>query len=123
MRDHHQLTAFKLTDALVIDTYKITATFPREELFGLTSQMRRAAASAPTNIVEGCARHTLASYLNFLDIAYGSLKELHYQYTIAVRLNYIELIEFENYELKLIETEKVLAALIRSLRNKRPPKS
>jgi four helix bundle protein len=121
MRDHNKLTAFKLADDLVIHTYRVTAKFPKEELFGLTSQMRRAAASAPTNIVEGCARESQASYLNFLDIAYGSLKELHYQYTIAVRLDYIEQKEFENYELKLIETEKVLAALIRSLRGKRPP--
>ena len=123
MRDHNKLTAFKLADDLVIHTYRITAKFPREELFGLTSQMRRAAASAPTNIVEGCARESQANYLNFLDIAFGSLKELHYQYTIAVRLEYIEQKEFENSELKIIEAEKVLAALIRSLRKKRPPNS
>lgn len=123
MRDHNKLTAFKLADDLVIVTYKITAKFPKEELFGLTSQMRKSATSAPTNIVEGCARESQATYINFLDIAFGSLKELHYQYTVAVRLDYIEQQEFNHCELKLIEAEKVLAALIRSLRNKRPPKT
>ena len=79
MRDHTKLKAFQLADELALQTCILTRTFPREELFCLTSQMRRAAISAASNIVEGCARHTEADYVHFLDVAYGSARELQYQ--------------------------------------------
>jgi len=78
--------------------------------------MRRAAVSVPSNIVEGCARESQTEYLRFLEIAFGSLKELNYQYTLACRLDYIEKTKINEYELKIIETEKVLGALIRALK-------
>ena len=79
MRDHKKLRAFELADEVAVLVYRITAGFPREELYGLTSQMRRAAVSVPSNIVEGCTRDSQKDYLRFLYIAFGSLKELHYQ--------------------------------------------
>ena len=78
-----------MADDLVIKVYKATRTFPREEQFGLTSQMRRAAVSVPANIVEGSFRRGEAEYLNFLNIALGSLAEVGYYLDLTHRLNYI----------------------------------
>ena len=71
MRDHTKLRAFELADSLALEMYRVTSGFPRHEQFGLTQQMRRAAVSCASNIVEGCARNTHADYLRFLDMAYG----------------------------------------------------
>ena len=114
MRDHTKLRAFELADEVALLTYKFTVAFPREEQFGLTSQMRRAAVSVPSNIVEGCARDKTADYLRFLDIAFGSLRELDYQTSLATRLGFMPA-ETELHS-RLTEASKVLAALIRSLR-------
>jgi four helix bundle protein len=116
MLDHTKLRSFELADELVFLIYQVTAGFPREELFGLTSQIRRAAISIPSNIVEGCARNSEAEYLRFLNIAFGSLRELHYQLGLANRLGFIGDQEFSLIETKVIETEKVLNGLIRALR-------
>lgn len=89
MRDHSKLKAFQLADRLALRTYSVTASFPKHELFGLTSQMRRAAVSICCNIVEGCARHTEADFLRFLNMAYGSARELEYQASLAKRLGYV----------------------------------
>ena len=83
MRDHTKLRAFELADELVVLIYQVTKGFPKEEVYGLTSQMRRAAVSIPSNIVEGCARESQSEYLRFLEIAFGSLRELNYQYGLA----------------------------------------
>ncbi len=117
MRDHTKLGAFELADEVVIDVYKVTGDFLKDEQYGLTSQIRRAAVSVPSNIVEGCARDSQADYLRFLHIAFGSLKELHYQLHLSTRLEFLANEQFLKIKPKLIETEKVLNGLIRSLRN------
>ena len=116
MRDHKKLKAFELADEVALWIYRITTEFPKEEMYGLTSQMRRAAVSVPSNIVEGCARASQADYLRFLFIAFGSLKELHYQLGLSVRLGYLKSHDPSLLEQKIVETEKVLNGLIRSLR-------
>jgi len=115
MRDHNKLRAFELADKLALNVYKITNKFPREELFCLTSQIRKSAVSVPSNIVEGCARESEKEYLHFLVIANGSLRELHYQFGLAQRLGFIEGVS-EDFESLFNETELVLGGLIRSLR-------
>ena len=116
MRDHTKLRAFELADELVILIYRATRAFPKDEIYGLTSQMRRAAVSVPSNIVEGCARESQAEYLRFLEMAFGSLRELHYQFGLARRLGYADAVDVPECDSKMVETEKVLGALIRSMR-------
>jgi four helix bundle protein len=117
MRDHTKLRAFGLADDVAVLIYSITAGFPREEVYGLTSQMRKAAVSVPSNIVEGCARESTTEYLRFLEIAFGSLRELHYQFSLSKRLNFCTGTETAECESKIVEAEKVLNSLIRSLKN------
>lgn len=116
MRDHRKFRAFELANQVALETYRVTRRFPKEELYGLVSQMRRAAVSVPSNIVEGCARETDAEYVRFLDIAFGSLRELSYQFSLAQRLGYAEKTDADSFAAKLNENEKVLGALIRSRR-------
>jgi len=110
------LRTFELADELVLAVYAATMTFPREELFGLTSQLRHGAVSIASNIVEGCARHTHADYLRFLDIAYASAREVAYQVSVAHRLEYMPVAEFDALSGRCDETARVLAGLIQSLR-------
>lgn len=117
MRDHKSLKAFEMADSIAIETYRLTASFPKEEMYGLTAQMRRATVSVPSNIVEGCSRETQADYKRFLEIAFGSLKELHCQISLATRLGYIVGSNAQDFEAKLGEAEKVLGALVRSQRS------
>ena len=116
MRDHTKLRAFELADEVAVLVYRVTAGFPKEEMFGLTSQMRRAAVSVPSNIVEGCARDSEADYLRFLNISFGSLRGLHYQLNLSKRLGFMSNEDSSLVEPKVAETEKVLNGLIRSLR-------
>ena len=117
MRDHTKLRAFELADEVALLAFRVTAGFPREELYGLTSQVRRAAVSVPSNIVEGCARDSQADYLRFLYISFGSLRELHYQLSLSKRLGFLRNQDSSLIEPKIIETEKVLNSLIRALRD------
>ena len=120
MRDHTKLRAFQLADALALAVYQATTDFPKHEQFGLTQQLRRAAVSVASNIVEGCARHTQADYLRFLDMAYGSVCEVQYQVSLAVRLGYLKDHHAGLLKDACVETSKVLNGLIRSLRSTSP---
>ena len=121
MRNHEKLKAFELADQAALMTYKVTSSFPKDEAYGLTAKMRRAAVSIPSNIVEGCARSTQQEYCRFLDIAFGSLRELMYQFSLASRLGYVSPESITSMDANLSETERVLSALIRSFRRTTPP--
>ena len=116
MRDHTKLRAFELADELAVSVYNSTRAFPKDELFGLTSQMRKAAVSCASNIVEGSARNSESDYLRFLDMAYGSVREVEYQASLAHRLGYLAADAYPSLRDRCVETSKVLGALIRSLR-------
>jgi len=89
MRDYTKIEAWRLADDLNVEIYRQTQDFPREELYGLTSQLRRAASSVAANIVEGSARETQRDYLHFLHIARASLAETQYFLHLASRLGYL----------------------------------
>ena len=88
--NHKDLEVWKRSMDLAIEIYNLSKRFPRNESFGLTSQIRRAAVSVPSNIAEGAARKGDKEFLQFLDISLGSLSELETQYLIAIRLAFVE---------------------------------
>ena len=118
MRDHTKLRAFQVADQLVVAVYAASRSFPRAEQFGLTSQIRRAAVSIASNIVEGCARSSEMEYLRFLELAYGSAREVEYQDGVCTRLGYLEPTAAGGLAQKCAETSKTLAALIKAIRKR-----
>jgi len=97
---------------LVTEIYKITKKFPKEELYGLTSQMRRSAISIPSNISEGSRRKTEKDFAHFLTISFGSGAELETQIKIAKNLEFVSIEEYSNISEKLDEVMKMLNVLI-----------
>ena len=89
MRDYTRIEAWRLADDIAVAVYEATRGFPKEEVYGLTSQLRRAAYSAPANIAEGASRDSKRDYLHFLYIARGSLNEAQYFVHLARRLKYL----------------------------------
>lgn len=86
MRDPDKLTVFQIADALAGEVYSVTNAFPPAEKYGLTNQIRRAAVSVPSNLVEGCSRESVVEFRRFVEIALGSAMELHYQLGFALRM-------------------------------------
>lgn len=116
-KPHKKLDLWKNAIELVLQVYEVTKSFPREEEFGLKSQLRRAAVSVPSNISEGLTRATRKDKLHFLNIAQGSLSELDAQLEISQRLTYID--EQQATKIGEVQTavESLLSGLIRSLRH------
>jgi four helix bundle protein len=110
------LRAFQFADALAVSVYQHTRTFPREEMFGLTSQMRRAAVAAAANIVEGAARAGEAEYRHFLNQAFGSLREVGYYISLATRLGYLSVEQSSVLDQQYTDAASVLSGLISALR-------
>ncbi len=115
-RDFKNIKAWQYADDLAVFTYSKTKSFPREELYGITSQLRRAAVSVPANIAEGASREHKKEYLNFLYIARGSLAETEYLLHLANRLKYLQDDDYKKLENIRKETAKTLHGLINSVR-------
>ena len=114
-RPHKKLELWKESMELVRLIYEITKSYPKEEEFGLKSQLRRAAVSVPSNVSEGLTRKSKADKLHFLNIVNGSLSELDAQLEISLMLKYIDDEIFSTSETKLVKVEKLLSGLISSL--------
>ena len=117
MRDHKELDVWKAGIDLVTEIYSVTLSFPKEELYGLASQMRRAAVSIPSNIAEGAARKSENEFVQFLFVALGSASELETQVIIAEKLHYLS--STEALFTRIDSVKKMLNGLIRHYRNKR----
>jgi len=117
-KPHKKLDAWKESINLVILVYELTRQFPKNEIFGLISQLRRAVISIPGNVAEGAARQTRREFVQFLYIARGSLSEVDTYIEIAQRLGYIERGAIAMVEKKLVDVDKIITGLIQSLKRK-----
>ena len=116
MRNFRDLKVWEKSHQLTLLVYEVSKTFPKAEVYGLTAQIRRASASIPTNIAEGCGRSTAADFARFLQIAMGSASELEYQLLLAYDLDFLGPSEYESLTHKTVEVKKMLASFIKKLK-------
>lgn len=116
-RDFRNIRAWQFADDLTVLVYSKTKKFPKEELYGVTSQIRRAAVSVPTNIAEGASREHKREYLHFLYVARGSLSETEYLLHLSRRLEYFDDADYHELNKLREDTGKLLHGLIRSVKS------
>lgn len=123
MKGFRELQVWQKSHALVLKLYRVTRSFPADERFGLTSQLRRAARGVPTNVAEGCGRSTDAELARFADIACGSASEVEYELLLAHDLEYIDKKTYAALTKDLFEIKRMLVAYVRYLRHPTPKAS
>jgi four helix bundle protein len=116
MKDFRDLKVWEKSHQFVLSLYAATATFPREEMYGLTSQLRRAVVSVPTNIAEGCGRGTDADFARFLQIAMGSACEAEYLLLLSRDLTYLGEAHYHRAAVAVTEIKRMLSALMQTVR-------
>ena len=116
MKDFRSLKVWEKAHELALKIYQITELFPKQEIYGVTSQIRRAAVSIPTNIAEGCGKDTDPELKRFLLIAMGSSSELEYLLLLVHDLKYIEEENYQSLQEQLIEIRKMLNSFIQKLK-------
>jgi len=116
VKDFRELKIWQRSHALTLAIYHATKSFPKEELFGLTSQMRRSGASIPANIGEGCGRDGDPELKRFLTIALGSACELDYHVLLAMELGYIPAVNAQALALEILELRRMLGGFIQKLK-------
>jgi four helix bundle protein len=116
MRSFRDLKVWEKSHQLTLLVYKETAHFPKEELYGLISQIRRACSSIPANIAEGSGRQTNNDFARFLQIAFGSACELEYHLLLAYDLKMLSLEDYKQLENLLLEVKKMLTSFIQKLK-------
>ena len=119
MKDFRTLKVWEKSHRLVLVIYKATKPFPKNELYGITSQLQRAAVSVPTNIAEGCGKDSDAELGRYFKIAMGSSSELEYLLLLAHDLSYITDDQYNNLQNNLVEVRKMLNAFIQRLKANR----
>jgi four helix bundle protein len=115
LRNYKELKVWKKAYALCLQIYEVTKDYPREEKFGLSSQMRRAGVSVPSNIAEGYGRKSTKQYIQQLYVSYGSICEMETQLLLSKDLYYLKEDKFQEINTVISEVERMLKALIRSL--------
>ena len=115
IKSHRDLIAWKKAIDLTVDVYRVTKAFPSDERFGLTSQIRRASSSVPANIAEGQGRRSKREFVQFLCHARGSLLELDSHLELALRLEYIDKLNFSGLREQVDEVGRIINGLVRSL--------
>lgn len=116
MKGFRDLKVWHKSHQLTLGIYQTTALFPKEELYGLTSQIRRASASIPANIAEGCGRGTDADFARFLQIAMGSASELEYHLLLARDLGFLNCLQHEKLNSQVTEVKRMLVSFIQKLK-------
>ncbi|MGB7874120.1 MAG: four helix bundle protein [Anaerolineales bacterium] len=116
MRDFRKIQVWERAHQFALQVYKITSSSPKEELYGLTSQMRRAAMSIPSNIAEGCGRDTQTELARFIHIASGSASELEYQLILAHDLGYIRDELYPNLNAEINEIKRMLVGFEKAVK-------
>ncbi|AOY80250.1 MULTISPECIES: four helix bundle protein [Moorena] len=116
MRDFKKLKVWEKAHHLTLSVYKATQVFPKEELYGLTSQIRRSSASIPANIAEGCGRNGKAELARFLHIAMGSASELEYHLLLAYNLNLLKAKDYEFLAAEVTDIKRMLTSFIQKLK-------
>lgn len=119
MKDFRQLKVWEKSHQLALTVYKATKGFPKEELYGLTSQIRRSSMSIPTNIAEGCGRNTDADFARFLQMAIGSASETEYQLILARDLDFLPKDVYGKLRTEIGEGKRMLASLLKTIRTNR----
>lgn len=114
--DFHELKVWQKAHQLALAVYQVTATLPRGELYGLTSQLRRSCSSIPANLAEGCGRNGDADFARFCTIAMGSASELEYHLLLARDLKLVKAKEYADLVQRTIEVKRMLAAFIQKLK-------
>ena len=118
LKNYKELKVWQRSYQLCLKIYKVTKIFPKEERYGLTSQIRRSAVSIPSNIAEGYGRKTTADYIRYLYISYGSVCELETQILLSMDLGYIDSAIIEKIKDEIQQIERMLKGLIKSSDNK-----
>lgn len=116
MRDYKKLMIWERSHALTLDIYKITKSFPKDELYGLTSQIRRAAVSIPTNMAEGSGRDSEVDFKRYLQISMGSACELEYLIFLSNCLEYISEETYEKISTEIESIKKMISSFITKIR-------
>ena len=116
MKDFHELKAWQKAHQLALTVYQITAGFPRDERYGLTSQLRRCSSSIPANLAEGCGRNGDAEFARFCSIAMGSASELEYHLLLVKDLKLINPKDHAELSQRATEIKRMLTALLQKLR-------
>ena len=119
MKDFRSLQVWEKAHRLALDIYKATQDFLSEERYGLISQLRRAAASIPTNIAEGCGRGSDRELAQFIQIAVGSASEVEYLLELSRDLEYLSLEIYEKLQNQIVEIRKILISFLQSVRKQR----